>query len=247
MSRYSGQEDVVFGVTLAGRGAEIAGIEAMVGPFINTLPARVQVHPQASVQQWLADLQAQQSEVRQYEYSPLVQVQGWSELPGGTGLFESLLVFENYPLESGQQMGESRLRVEQVRTQQQTNYALTLVALPGEHLELQWIFKRERFEERSVQRLGAQMEEILWAMAREPERQVGQIEWWLQEERARVVEEWNETRMEYAREVGVHERFAQWAQRRPEALALWAADGQWSYGQWSSRPINWRATCASRG
>ena len=38
----TGRDDVVFGVTVAGRPPEIAGIESMVGLFINTLPLRVQ-------------------------------------------------------------------------------------------------------------------------------------------------------------------------------------------------------------
>ena len=97
LSRYSGQEDVVFGATVAGRPTDLAGIESMIGLFINTLPVRVQVTPAALLLPWLQELQSQQVEARQYEYSPLVQVQGWSDVPRGLPLFESLLVFENYP------------------------------------------------------------------------------------------------------------------------------------------------------
>jgi non-ribosomal peptide synthetase component F len=45
LSRYSGEEDVVFGVATSGRPAELAGVESMVGLFLNALPLRVQVLP----------------------------------------------------------------------------------------------------------------------------------------------------------------------------------------------------------
>src|SRR6185436_12584937 len=98
LSRYSGEQDVLFGITVAGRPAELPGVETMVGLFINSLPLRVQLAPDAQVGAWLLKVQAQQQALASYEYSPLVQIQGWSELPHGTALFESLLIFENYPI-----------------------------------------------------------------------------------------------------------------------------------------------------
>ena len=83
LSRYSGREEVVYGVTVSGRPAALAGVEQMVGMFINTLPVRVKVDGQARVDEWLRELQREQVEMREYEYSPLVQVQGWSEVPKG--------------------------------------------------------------------------------------------------------------------------------------------------------------------
>src|SRR5215216_1016254 len=49
LSRYSGKRDVVFGSTVSGRPAELAGVETMVGLFINTLPLRVEVSPETPV------------------------------------------------------------------------------------------------------------------------------------------------------------------------------------------------------
>src|SRR5262249_16792433 len=75
LSRYSGEEDVLFGATVSGRPAELAGVEQMVGLFINSLPVRVQVKGETQVGPWLRELQANAMELRQYEYSPLVEVQ----------------------------------------------------------------------------------------------------------------------------------------------------------------------------
>src|SRR6185369_7293505 len=100
LSRYSGAEDVVFGAVVSGRPAELRGVEQMLGLFINTLPVRVRVRGELKVVEWLRELQAEQVELRQYEYSPLVAVQGWSEVERGRSLFESILVFENYPVDT---------------------------------------------------------------------------------------------------------------------------------------------------
>ena len=99
LNRYSQEETVVFGATVAGRPPSLPGVETMIGLFINTLPVRVRIDDEAELLAWLRALQAEQVELREYEYSPLVEVQSWSEVGRGRPLFESLLVFENYPLD----------------------------------------------------------------------------------------------------------------------------------------------------
>src|SRR6185436_16049366 len=89
LSHYSGDADVVFGTAVSGRSADLPGIDSMVGLFINTLPARVHVAHEDRLVPWLKELQAQQAEARQYEYTPLAQILKWSELPGGLPLYES--------------------------------------------------------------------------------------------------------------------------------------------------------------
>lgn len=97
-SRYRDVDDVVFGVTVAGRPASLSGVESMVGLFINTLPLRVRVPANATVLSWLQGLQEQQSTLQRYEYSSLLDIQGWSDVPRGVPLFESIFVFENLPV-----------------------------------------------------------------------------------------------------------------------------------------------------
>jgi NRPS condensation-like uncharacterized protein len=93
LSRHSNTQDVVYGSTVAGRPADLPGVEAMVGLFINTLPVRIQVSPDEMLLPWLKRLQEEQVEARQYEYTPLAQIQVWSEIPRGQALFNSILIF----------------------------------------------------------------------------------------------------------------------------------------------------------
>ena len=132
LSRYSGGEkDVVFGATVAGRPGELAGVEGMVGVFINTLPVRVRMRTEdgedgEKVVEWLQRLQAEQVEMRQYEYAPLVEVQSWSEVPRGLPLFESIVVFENYPVEESKG-GDAGVEVRGCGGEERTNYPLNLL------------------------------------------------------------------------------------------------------------------------
>src|SRR5262249_6002699 len=96
LSRYSGEEDVGFGATRACRyWAGETEAESMIGLFINTLPLRVRVPPEMELVPWLQALRAQQVVFREYEHTPLAKIQEWSEIPPGTALFASILVYEN--------------------------------------------------------------------------------------------------------------------------------------------------------
>ena len=99
LSCYSGDADILFGAVVSGRPADLEGAESMVGLFINTLPVRISVMPGMRVGEWLREVQSKAVEARWYEYSPLASVQRWSEIKVGSPLFESLLVFENYPMD----------------------------------------------------------------------------------------------------------------------------------------------------
>src|SRR5262249_10149353 len=152
---------VVFGTTVSGRPANLAGVEEMVGLFINALPVRVKVKNEEGVGEYLRRLQEQQVEARQYEYSPLVEVQRWSEVAKGTPLFESLLAFENYPV--GKALGEQRVGVEvrDVKGVERNNYPLTLIVIPRQELTLGLVHNRERYETESIGRMMEHLEVLL--------------------------------------------------------------------------------------
>ncbi len=98
VSQYSGQEDVTFGHLCSGRAPMLTGSEYIVGSFNNILPLRVQVPQEAQLVPWLRQLQIQMLELREHEYSPLLKVKEWTGFPAETPLFDSYVVFENFPI-----------------------------------------------------------------------------------------------------------------------------------------------------
>jgi len=99
LSRYCGESDIVFGTTVSGRPVELTNVENMVGLFINTIPLRVKISNEQTVLPYLQGLQSGQLESRAYESTPLVKIHHLSDVPGDQSLFDSILVFENFPMD----------------------------------------------------------------------------------------------------------------------------------------------------
>nr|QEO74620.1 condensation domain-containing protein [uncultured bacterium] len=236
LSRYSGQRDVIFGVTVSGRPAELAGVETMVGPFINTLPLRVRAEPREPLVLWLKRLQAQQVEMRQYEYSPLVEVQGWSDVPRGVPLFESLLVFENYPADASLFDLPEGLSVGEIRKIEKTNYPLTLLAGPAAELLLHLSYDRRRFADAVVSRVLGHLKTLLAAFASDPDARLGDLPLLAADERRQLIVGWNDTAREYPQgSATLHELFERQAAATPDASAVVCEDGELTYGELNAR------------
>jgi amino acid adenylation domain-containing protein/non-ribosomal peptide synthase protein (TIGR01720 family) len=235
LSRYSGQQDVVFGVTASGRPASLPGVETMVGLFINTLPLRAKVEPDQAVVEWLKGLQASQVEQRQWEHSPLAQVQKWSPVPAGQALFESLLVFENYPVDPALWAVGLEPRVTSIRFKEKTNYPLSLVAAGGPRLFLRFVYEQDRFDEEAIARLEGHLAQILEAIAAEPARRLSELRILTAAERRQAVVDWNQTDAEYPREAGIHELFERQAAKTPDVVALSFGAAQLTYGELNAR------------
>lgn len=157
------EQVVVFGSTVAGRPVDLSGSQSMIGLFINTLPVRVNVFPDSELIPWLKQIQAQQIEINQYEYSPLVDVQKWSGVSAGQPLFESILVFENYPVEVSLKELSSTLIFDRIRSVDPSHYPMTLMAAPGERMMLRLTYDRNRFNELTINRILVQLEVALTA------------------------------------------------------------------------------------
>ncbi|HSE19642.1 MAG TPA: condensation domain-containing protein, partial [Pyrinomonadaceae bacterium] len=158
LSSHAGRDDVVFGVVVSGRSLEVAGVESMVGLFINTLPARAKITPEAELIGWLKQLQAQQVEMGEYEYTPLARVHAWSGVEPGKPLFESLFLFENYPVASA---ADFSVRVGSARSIERSNYPLTVWAIPGAELVLRIGYDTRRFDDDSINELLRQYQTAL--------------------------------------------------------------------------------------
>ncbi len=175
LSHYSGADDVVFGATTSGRPALLDGVESMIGLFINTLPIRVQLAPETPLLVWLGAIQDQLLDMRGFDYTPLAQIQSWSDAPAGTPLFESIVVFENYPVAAAVDEQEGALALGLARTYERTNYPLTLVGAPGEQLSLRLMYDPRRYTAETVGRLMAHLARMLRLFAEQPEQTLREI------------------------------------------------------------------------
>jgi amino acid adenylation domain-containing protein/non-ribosomal peptide synthase protein (TIGR01720 family) len=235
LSRYSGEQDVVFGTTQSGRSAGPPGMERMLGIFINTLPVRVRLHPESTGAALLHGLQTAQAAQLPHAFAPLREVQGWSEVPRGQPLFEALLVIENYPVDESLRQDALPFAIRDVRMLEQTNYPLTLTALLGRDLSLRLSYDTGRFDEATARRMLGHYQTLLLDLMARPEHLVSTLEMLTAAERQQLLVEWNATKAEYPHDRCIHSLFEAQAELTPDALAVVFEQEQLSYRQLNAR------------
>ncbi|AOX02677.1 hypothetical protein BJP34_27440 [Moorena producens PAL-8-15-08-1] len=235
LSRYSGDEDVVFGVTVSGRSASLDGLETMVGLFINTLPLRLQVSPGDKLIDWWQQIQQLMSQLQTYCYTPLVEIQGMSEVPGGIPLFESILVFENYPVDSSLLNNKSWLELEEIKSFEKTNYPLTVIAVPGEQLSIKIIYDPVRFDEDTIRRMLGHLQTIFSAIVENPQQVVSELPLLSERERHQLLVEWNDTASAYPTDKCIHQLVEEQVEKTPDAIAVVFDQEQLTYRQLNQR------------
>ncbi|MCH7420978.1 condensation domain-containing protein, partial [Pseudomonas mosselii] len=211
LQRYTGQASVTFGATVAGRPTELPGVEEQLGLFINTLPVVASPRSEQRVDEWVQQVQALNLALREHEHTPLYEIQRWAGW-SGEALFDTILVFENYPVSEALQAGAPQeLAFGEVVSQEQTNYPLTLVAQVGDRLSASFKFDRARYAESAVGQLATHFVELLEGLADAPQRALGEIA--LSADPEQVI-------ASYPSMACAHELIEAQAARTPEAVAV---------------------------
>lgn len=203
LHKYSGDDDIVFGITVSGRPSELENVESIIGLFINTVPLRIKFNEEDLLETWLKQLMKAQVKVRQHETTPLVEIQSQSELDSSRSLFDSIMVFENYPLDDDLFKGPADLEIFDVKVYEQTNFPLSLIVLPGEKLDIRALFDCSRFEGKNVDLMLSHLKTILLDLVRSEntaERKVSDIEYLSIPEKEKILGEWNNTKSDYPRD-----------------------------------------------
>lgn len=236
LSRYSGEADVLFGTTVSTRPPTLVGAETMVGLFINTIPTRVDVTPQAQVLPWLTQLQKAQGQTSIYHNAPLMHIQQWSEVPAGQPLFESLLVVENFPQHTSQSKAQPNATDESWSSAEQTNYALVMSVEPGAELLLRLSYKRSRFAAATIERMLRQYQNLLAAIVAHPQHRLQTLSFLTEQEHDQILQ-WNATQQPwpYAQDSCLHHLLEAQAASTPEALALVYQEQQLTYHMLNAR------------
>ncbi|MCG6573325.1 amino acid adenylation domain-containing protein [Pseudomonas sp. AF32] len=230
LQRCTGQSVVAFGATVAGRPASIAGVEQQIGLFINTLPVIGSPRAEHSVGQWLREVQGRNLSLREHEHTPLFDIQRWAG-QGGAALFDTLLVFENYPVSQALQEGApATLRFGEVANHEQTNYPLTLAVNLGETLSLLLSYHRASFAPGDVVRIGQHLVHLLEQIVLGGERRVGQLSLLDAGQRA-VQQAWNDTTTAYPLDRSVHRLIEEQVEKTPHACALVFGRQRFSYAE----------------
>ncbi len=233
LARASAVDDVVFGVTSAGRPPALRGVEEMVGMLMQTLPLRLRATPRRPLLPWLRRLQERNLELRRHEHSSLADIQTWS---GVRPLFESLVVFESLPPAAALADWLPGVAAQGVEDWSATHYPLHLRAVPDPGLELELRYLRRRYSAAAARRLLRQVCALLSGMADAPRRSLGDLSHLSPAERHQLLAEWSGRSAGRQRPAtSVHGLFAAQAVRTPAAVALVCAEQRLSYRELQAR------------
>ncbi|HHK3014645.1 TPA: amino acid adenylation domain-containing protein, partial [Pseudomonas aeruginosa] len=235
LQRFTGQDTVAFGATVSGRPAELRGIEEQIGLFINTLPVVASPCPEQPIGDWLQAVQGENLALREFEHTPLYDIQRWAGQVG-EALFDNILVFENYPVSAAlAEETPADMRIDALSNQEQTHYPLTLLVSAGETLELHYSYSRQAFDEAAIECLAERLERLLLGMCENPGASLGELDSLAAAERYQLLEGWNATAAEYPLQRGVHRLFEEQVERTPTAPALAFGEERLDYAELNRR------------
>ncbi|WP_017703533.1 non-ribosomal peptide synthetase, partial [Pseudomonas syringae] len=234
LRRMSGDRDVVFGVTVAGRPVELPQMQRTVGLFINTIALRVGMpgdEQRCTVRDWLSQLLDSNMQLREYEYLPLVTIQENSELPKGQPLFDSLFVFENAPVEVSVLDRAQSLNATSDSGRTHTNYPLTAVCYPGDDLGLHLSYDQRYFDEATVQNMLGEFKRLLLALIEGFHGDMSELALVSEQERTFLIEGCNQSEQAYPLDKSYVELFEAQVAAHPQRISVSCLNRQLSYAE----------------
>ncbi|HEY1109769.1 MAG TPA: condensation domain-containing protein, partial [Opitutaceae bacterium] len=214
LARYNRTSDVVFGGIVSGRPEDVAGVERMVGLFINALPVRLRFAAGASLRAELRRFQLQAIERRPYEHVPLAEIK--EQVPALREIFDHLVVLENYPMEEelrGATAGAAAKgpRLSEIEGFERTHYDFTLVAVPlRAGLEIEMGYNEAVYPVAQMRRVQAQLLNLVAALAAQPDAPCLDVDW-LPSVEVQQLEAWTATAAAYPTEATIVSLFAEQA------------------------------------
>lgn len=240
LARFTGRDDLVFGVTVSGRPADIGGVEDMIGLFINTVPLRTRLSYNSALSDWLSALQSDQLRARNFDHCGLVQIRDWAGLPGDEELFDTIFAFENYPTQRKE--GQSSADTTFI---ERTNYPLSVAVIPGDGLQVRLLYYGQAIDPASVHAIGESLLSILRSMT---QALVNTPKTTLEHAVLDACpEQFKAANDDAYPEASLPQLFAEIAKATPDAIAVESRAGSLSYGDLDARAEKLAARLAEAG
>ncbi|MFT5822226.1 MAG: amino acid adenylation domain-containing protein [Crocinitomix sp.] len=225
LSRYNNKNDVVFGAVVSGRPAELAGVEDMIGLFINTIPVRVKYGADDTVLELLRKLQQQAVNSTAHHYLSLSEVQGLSEL--GMNLINHIMIFENYAVkeftsnDQGNKQDEENLSIESMEVFERTNYDFNIMINPSdEELNINITYNENSYDPLLLKRLLKHFENLMREFAHNGDQSLVELNYLAEFEKEELLVTFNDTQLDYQKTKTVVDLFEEQVAKTPNNIAL---------------------------
>ncbi|MBB0242683.1 amino acid adenylation domain-containing protein [Streptomyces alkaliphilus] len=232
LAARTGRDDLVFGTTVSGRPPELPGVESMVGLLINTVPVRVRAGEAHSFRDLLTRLQTDQAELLGHHHPGMTEIQ---QVAGTGELFDTLVVFENYPLDPDtMDLPGTGLRLTGASSEETGHYPLTVVGVPGEELEVRLHYREDLVSAVEVASVAEQLRTLADRLGANPDTVLSTMDLLPVAERA-VVLAVGRGPERVVPEVSIPGRFAEQVAKAPDAVALVFGGCEVTYGELDRR------------
>ncbi|WP_277884426.1 amino acid adenylation domain-containing protein [Paenibacillus polymyxa] len=249
LQKYNRTEDVVFGSVVSGRPADIAGVEQMIGLFINTVPVRIQGGQATAFTELMKQTQRQALASGTYETFPLYEIQAQAEQK--VELINHIMVFENYPVdEQIEQLGEREeadFKITGAGAVEQTNYDFNIVVLPGETLRVHFGYNAQVYDYARVEQIQGHLLQLLEQIKINPAGRICELDILTAKERGQMLGAWCDTTAAYPREQTIHGLFEEQVMQTPEQVAVYFEGAQVTYRELNERANRLARTLRSNG
>ncbi|HZE17681.1 MAG TPA: condensation domain-containing protein, partial [Mycobacterium sp.] len=215
----TGRHDVAFGAVVSGRPAEVAGADSMVGLLINTVPVRANITAVTTTADLLNQLQNTHNHTLEHQHLALSQIH---RVTGHDQLFDTLFVYENYPIDTAALSGDHELAITEFTSREYNHYPLSVAALPGRELGLRVEFDTDVFDTAGIEALIERWQRVVVAITADPTRGLSSMDLLDAAEHARL-DGWGNRAVltrPVSAPVSVPVLFAAQVARTPEAVAI---------------------------
>ncbi len=229
LCQLTGRHDVVFGTVVSGRPAEVVGAESMVGLLMNTVPVRARITAATTTADLLDQLQHAHNHTLEHQHLALSEIH---RITGHDQLFDTLFVYENYPIDTAALLGDYDLAITEIAGHEYNHYPLAVLALPGHELVLRVEYDTDVFDAESIEVLIGWWQQVLAAMVADPVRRLSSIDVLDAGEQARLDVVGNRAVLARAGvPVSIPALWAAQVARTPAGVALVCGGCVWSYGE----------------
>ncbi|KTS80138.1 hypothetical protein NS115_21295, partial [Paenibacillus jamilae] len=249
LQKYNNNEDVVFGSVVSGRPTDIAGVENMIGLFINTIPVRIQSERNATFVDIMRNTQEQALASGVYDSFPLYEIQALTEQK--QHLINHIMVFENYPVEEQvEQLGEVRpsaFDITNVEVVEQTNYDLDLIVMPDETFRIMFRYNANVYDRSTIERMQGHVLHVIEQIVNNPHIRVDELELVTPEEQAQIIQVWGDTAAAYPQDQTLSALFEQQAAITPDQAAVIFGSEMLTYRELNERANRLARTLRAQG
>ncbi|GGK48926.1 non-ribosomal peptide synthetase [Salinarimonas ramus] len=226
VSRETGGETALFGLTASGRPADLPGVETIVGLFLETVPLGLPVPSDACVGEWLGLVAERLAAAEEHAHVPLADLRAASPIPADQPLFDHILVLEGTSL-AGSVDRFADLAVRDYRFVDQTNFALNVGVQLGSPEQILVVHDPERIDGETASALAAAFETAIRALSGDPTRRLGEIALADAAYADFLVNDVNATATDFADRRPLLRRIEE---QDPAAIALVSEEGNVTYG-----------------